>query len=76
MTGVQTCALPIFISLLDETGILECVLFPDVYRQFGMETRGGGILKFRGRVENDFDKITFTVKTVERLYAYETSQAV
>lgn len=65
-----------FISLLDETGILECVLFPDVYRRFGMETRGGGILKFRGRVENDFDKITFTVKTVERLYAYETSQAV
>ncbi len=57
-----------FVSIMDETGIIECVLFPEVYKKFGRETRGGGIIRVYGVVENDFDKITVTARKIEKIF--------
>ena len=56
-----------FVSIMDETGILECVLFPEVYKKFGKETRDCGLLSVFGTIQNDYDKITLIVKSVEKI---------
>ncbi len=61
-----------FISIMDETGIIECVLFPETYQKFGKQTRDCGIIRVYGVVENDFDKITITAKKVEPIF-YSTA---
>jgi len=59
VTGVQTCALPIyyrnmmFVTLEDQRGVYEVVLFPNVYDRYGglvFETR---TIRVTGRVEPD-----------------------
>jgi len=39
-----------FISLCDATGIIECELFADVYKRFGMETVRHPVIEVTGRV--------------------------
>jgi DNA polymerase III alpha subunit len=56
-----------FVSLMDKSGIIECVLFPKEYRKFGRVIRGQEFLSATGIVENDFDKVTLTVEKIEVL---------
>ena len=50
-----------FITLEDRTGVVEAVLFPDVYRRFGHLLRGNGPYLFRGKVEDTHGAATLTV---------------
>ncbi len=49
-----------FITLEDRTGVVEVVLFPDVYRRFGHLLRGYGPYLFRGKVEDAHGASTLT----------------
>lgn len=53
-----------FITLEDRTGVVEAVLFPDVYRRFGHLLRGYGPYLFRGKVEDAHGAETLTVSHV------------
>lgn len=50
-----------FLTLEDRTGVLEAVIFPDVYRRFGHLIRGHGPYLLRGRVEDAHGAATLTV---------------
>jgi DNA-directed DNA polymerase III PolC len=50
-----------FLTLEDRTGVVEAVLFPDVYRRFGHLIRGYGPYLLRGKVENAHGALTLTV---------------
>jgi DNA polymerase-3 subunit alpha len=50
-----------FITLEDRTGVVEAVLFPDVYRRFGHLLRGYGPYLFRGKVEDTHGASMLTV---------------
>ncbi|MDH4183589.1 MAG: hypothetical protein OEV92_05160 [Nitrospinota bacterium] len=54
-----------FLTLEDETGIYEAVLFPGAYRRCGQALRGGGPFVITGRVEDDGGYRTVTVEKVE-----------
>jgi len=53
-----------FLTLEDETGIYEAVLFPGAYRRCGQALRGGGPFVITGRVEDDGGYRTVTVSAV------------
>ncbi len=50
-----------FITLEDRTGVIEAVLFPDVYHRFGHLLRSAGPYLFRGKVEDTHGASTLTV---------------
>lgn len=56
-----------FLTLEDETGIYEAVLFPNAYRRCGQALRGCGAFFVHGRVEDDGGYRTVTVDKVAPL---------
>jgi error-prone DNA polymerase len=55
-----------FLTLEDETGIYEAVLFPNAYKRWGRELRGAGPFVITGRVEDDAGYRTVTAEKVEK----------
>lgn len=51
-----------FISIEDETGIIECVLFPDAYRRFGHVLTSGGPYLVTGPLEDHLGARTLTAE--------------
>jgi DNA polymerase III alpha subunit len=56
-----------FATFDDGTGLIEAVLFPDVYRARGHVLFDPGPFIFRGKVEEEFGAVTVTVTGLERL---------
>jgi DNA polymerase III alpha subunit len=56
----------LFMTLADETGVIECTLFPDTYRRLFGATRGQ-VLRVEGRVEDALDAVSVTVDRAETL---------
>jgi hypothetical protein len=56
----------LFMTLADETGVIECTLFPDTYRRLFGATRGQ-VLRVDGRVEDALDAVSVTVDRAETL---------
>lgn len=56
-----------FLTLDDEAGPFECVLFPEVYRRARYEINGWGPYEVAGLVEEDFGVCTLTVERLRRL---------
>ena len=56
-----------FATFDDGTGLIETVIFPDVYRRRGHVLFDQGPFLFRGKVEEEFGAITVTVLSLERL---------
>ncbi len=56
-----------FATFDDGTGLIETVLFPDVYRARGHVLFDQGPFLFRGRVEEEFGAVTVTITHLERL---------
>jgi DNA-directed DNA polymerase III PolC len=56
-----------FLSLEDETGTFEAVLFPAAYRRFAHLTVGGGPFLLRGRVDLEFGVPSLTVDLLSTL---------
>jgi len=55
--------LMLFVSIADQTGLAECVLFPDAYRRWADAVRGE-ILSVAGRVDDVLGAITLTVERI------------
>ncbi len=76
MAGMLTTAKPVhtlkdepmeFATFDDGDGLVETVLFPDVYRERGHVLFDQGPFIFRGKVEEEFGAITLTVTHLDRL---------
>jgi len=58
----------LFTTLADHTGLVECVLFPDTYRRWGMHMRGE-VVRAEGRVDETLGALTVVVERAEPLGA-------
>jgi DNA polymerase III alpha subunit len=76
VAGMLTTAKPVhtlkdepmeFATFDDGYGLIETVLFPDVYRERGHVLFDQGPFIFRGKVEAEFGAVTVTVTQLERL---------
>jgi len=76
MAGMYTTGKPVhtakeepmqFATFDDGEGLIECVLFPDVYRARAHVLFDQGPFVFRGRVEEHYGALTVTVSHLERL---------
>lgn len=76
MAGLLTTAKPVhtksdepmqFATFDDGHGLIETVLFPDVYRERGHVLFDQGPFIFRGKVEEEFGAVTVTVTHIERM---------
>jgi DNA polymerase III alpha subunit len=56
-----------FATFDDGAGLIEAVLFPDVYRQRGHVLFDQGPFLLRGKVEEEFGAVTLTVTGIDRL---------
>jgi error-prone DNA polymerase len=74
--GMLTTAKPVhtandepmeFATFDDGDGLIEAVLFPGVYRSRGHVLFDQGPFVFRGKVEEEFGAITFTITGIDRL---------
>jgi DNA-directed DNA polymerase III PolC len=74
--GMLTTAKPVhtaqdepmeFATFDDGEGLIEAVLFPDIYRTRGHVLFDQGPFVFRGVVEEEFGAITFTITGIDRL---------
>ena len=74
--GMLTAAKPVharteepmeFATFDDGHGLIETVLFPDIYRERGHVLFDQGPFIFRGKVEQEFGAITLTITHIDRL---------
>jgi DNA polymerase III alpha subunit len=74
--GMLTTAKPVhtlkdepmqFATFDDGDGLIETVLFPDIYRERGHVLFDQGPFIFRGRIEEEFGAVTLTVTHLDRL---------
>jgi DNA-directed DNA polymerase III PolC len=74
--GMLTTAKPVhtakeepmeFVTFDDGYGLIEAVLFPQVYRERGHVLFDQGPFIFRGKVEEEFGAVTLTITHLERL---------
>jgi DNA polymerase III alpha subunit len=56
-----------FATFDDGDGLIEVVLFPDIYRERGHVLFDQGPFIFRGKVEEEFGVVTLTVTQLDRL---------
>jgi error-prone DNA polymerase len=65
-----------FVTFDDGTGLIETVIFPDVYRKVVSLLFGSGPYVLRGRVEESYGAVTLTVTALERLDRYARRRAL
>jgi len=74
--GMLTTAKPVhtvrdepmeFVTFDDGEGLIEAVLFPQVYRERGHVLFDQGPFIFRGKVEEEFGAVTLTLTGIDRL---------
>lgn len=65
-----------FVTFDDGTGLIETVIFPDVYRKVVSLLFGTGPYVLRGRVEESYGALTLTVTALERLDRYAKRRAL
>jgi DNA polymerase-3 subunit alpha len=58
----------LFTTLADHSGLVECVLFPNVYRRSGAQMRGE-VVRAEGRVDDTLGALTLVVERAEPLSA-------
>jgi DNA polymerase III alpha subunit len=57
-----------FLTLADESGLAECVLFPDAYRALaGNAAWAGEVVRVEGRVDETLDAVTLVVERAKAL---------
>ena len=56
-----------FATFDDGRGLIEAVLFPDIYRERGHVLFDQGPFLLRGKVEEEFGALTLTLTRLERL---------
>src|SRR5438128_1257459 len=63
-----------FVTFDDGAGLIETVLFPEVYRRAAPLLFGPGPYLLRGKVEESYGAVTLTVTALERLDRYATQR--
>jgi DNA polymerase III alpha subunit len=85
MAGMLTTAKPVhtakdepmeFATFDDGAGLIEAVLFPDIYRDRGHVLFDQGPFVFRGKVEEEFGAVTLTLTHLERLERFLAKAAI
>jgi DNA polymerase III alpha subunit len=56
-----------FLCLEDRHGVVEVVIFPDVYRRYGRETDSAGAYRIEGKVEEQHGAVNLVAERVHRL---------
>jgi DNA polymerase III alpha subunit len=56
----------LFLTLADQSGLAECVLFPDAYRRWASAVRAQ-VVRVEGRVDEALDAVTITVERASAL---------
>jgi error-prone DNA polymerase len=64
-----------FVTLEDESGLIECTLFPDVYRRHRGTVRTLGPYVAEGRVEDQYGAPTLIVERIRPVPVPETLAA-
>ena len=54
-----------FVTLEDDTAVVESTWFPEAYRTCGVVIDGGGVVRVRGRIQVEFGTRTITVEVAE-----------
>ncbi len=54
-----------FLTLEDRHGVIEAVLFPDIYRQFGAHTQEAGCYRVTGRVDEEHGAVNILADDVQ-----------
>jgi DNA polymerase III alpha subunit len=84
VAGMLTTAKPVhtiqdepmeFATFDDGTGLIETVLFPQVFRERGHVLFDQGPFIFRGKVEEEFGGVTVTITQLDRLDRMLTKMA-
>lgn len=65
-----------FLTLEDETGMLECTLFPKVFGEHHAEIRGLGPFVAEGVIEDQYGAATLTVNTIRRVSVPQSHSVV
>jgi DNA polymerase III alpha subunit len=81
--GMLTTAKPVhtandepmeFVTFDDGHGLIEAVLFPQIYRERGHVLFDQGPFMFRGKVEEEFGTVTLTITHLDRLERIRAKQ--
>jgi len=56
-----------FIKLEDTTGVIECVVFPNMYAQNGARIKNDAIVKISGKIDKKDDRLTVLVDEIDDL---------
>ncbi|MCF8055979.1 MAG: DNA polymerase III subunit alpha [Desulfocapsa sp.] len=56
-----------FLTFEDETGLVETVFFPRIYRRYAPVLSSGQTYMLRGKVEEDYGAVTLTVEHLQKL---------
>jgi DNA polymerase III alpha subunit len=56
----------LFLTLADQSGLVECVLFPDVFHRYAREVRAQ-IVRVEGRVDETLGAVTLVVERAAAL---------
>ncbi len=56
-----------FLTFEDETGLVETVFFPRVYRRYAQMLSSGQAFMLQGVVEEEYGAVTLTVETLKTL---------
>ncbi len=56
-----------FLTFEDDSGLVETVFFPRVYRRYAQILSSGQAFMLQGRVEEEYGAVSLTVETVEKL---------
>ncbi len=54
-----------FLTLEDREGVVEAVLFPDVYRRYGAQVTDAGCYKVVGKVDEEHGAVNLVAESVE-----------
>lgn len=56
-----------FLCLEDHHGVVEVVIFPDAYKEWGKELSGGGVYKVEGTVKEQHGAVSLVAERVRHL---------
>ena len=56
-----------FLTFEDETGLVETVFFPRVYRRYAQTLSSGQAFMLQGMVEEEYGTVTLTVEKLQKL---------
>ncbi len=70
MVSTKTGEVMEFLTFEDETGLVEAIFFPKMYRRYAAVLSKGCVYMLQGEVEEEYGAVTLTVEALEMLGEY------